>query len=101
MLHHSSSANAFVKSGVCDLLMISKTQNKHGRRCSLSSNRTLIPKDSRICFSFGGGGVPLPSRGDILAQLCVDGQHLWVAHKGERQDGDGVGRLKMNPDRSP
>lgn len=38
---------------------------------------------------------------DILAQLCVDGQDLRVAHKGERQDGDGVGCLKMNPNRSP
>ena len=38
---------------------------------------------------------------NVLAQLCVDGQDLRVAHKGERQDGDGVGRLKMNPNRSP
>lgn len=38
---------------------------------------------------------------NILAQLCVDGQDLGVAHKGERQDGDGVGRLQMNPNTSP
>lgn len=45
--------------------------------------------------------VQVLHRYDILAQLCVDGQDLGVAHKGERQDGDGVGRLKMNPNRSP
>lgn len=33
-------------------------------------------------------------RGDVLSQLRVDGQHLWVADKGERQDWDGVGCLK-------
>ena len=38
---------------------------------------------------------------NILAQLCVDGKDFRVAHKGERQDGYGVGRLKMNPNRSP
>lgn len=52
-------------------------------------------------FCFRAFIIFFPGRGDILAQLCVDGQDLWVAHKGERQDGDGVGRLKMNPDRSP
>lgn len=48
-----------------------------------------------------GFGMFSQAEGDVLAQLCVDGQDLWVAHKGERQDGDGVGRLKMNPNRSP
>lgn len=36
---------------------------------------------------------------DILAELCVDGQNLGVAHKGEGQDGDGIGRLKWTPTR--
>lgn len=29
----------------------------------------------------------------LLAQLSVDGKHLWMTNKGERQDGDGVRRL--------
>lgn len=32
--------------------------------------------------------------GDLLSQLGVDGQHLWMADKGEGQDWDGVGCLK-------
>lgn len=38
---------------------------------------------------------------NVLAQLRVDGQHLGVAHEGEGQDRDGVGRLKRNPNRLP
>lgn len=29
----------------------------------------------------------------LLAQLSVDGKHLWMTDKGKRQDGDGVRRL--------
>lgn len=70
--------------------MISKAQNKH-RSCTLC-NPTYVSSKTQQDF-FG--------RRNILAQLCVDGEDLWVAHKGERQDWDGVGRLKMNPNRSP
>lgn len=34
--------------------------------------------------------------GHLLFELGVDGQDLRVAHKGKRQDGDGVGSLEKN-----
>ena len=34
--------------------------------------------------------------GHLLFELGGDGQDLRVAHKGKRQDGDGVGSLENN-----
>lgn len=41
-----------------------------------------------------GGVKKGTGSGDLLSQLSVDGQHLWMADKGEGQNRDGVGCLK-------
>jgi len=93
MLHNTSNANALKKSesSACDQVVTSKAQGRH------SSFPLCYAADFLSSTKLAGDF----HCENILAQFCVDGEDLWVAHKGERQDGDGVGRLQMNPNRSP
>lgn len=84
MLHNTKQCrdiSKYSESSACDQNMASQAQSTN------SSFPLFINVSSKTKLA---GGF---HHKNILAQLCVDREDLRVAHKGERQDWNGVGRL--------